>query len=135
MKIADIMTPCPYRIGASTSLDEALEKMSLRNIRHLPVIEGSRLVGVLSERDARLSKLVCEVTGNCPTAGAVCSTDPHIFQAEDDVSIVAKEMAERKIDCALVADEAGNFVGIFTTTDACRLIHLILEEISSGDDE
>ena len=116
-------------------MDDAIEKMTLRNIRHLPVIENGRLIGLLSERDARLSKMVCEVTGNCPSAGSVCSTNPHIFQADDDVSMVAKEMAERKIDCALVADEAGNFVGIFTTTDACRLIHLILEEISSGDDE
>ena len=134
MKIADIMTPCPYRINASTTLAEAVEKMTLRNIRHLPVIEDGRLVGVLSERDARLSMFVCEVTKNCPTAGIVCAKDPPIFDASDDVSLVAHEMAEKKIDCALIADEGGNLVGIFTTTDACRLIHLILEEISSDDE-
>lgn len=133
MRVSDVMTPCPYRTTTDATVNEALEKMLLRNVRHLPVIEDGRLIGVFSERDARVSLAISINTNITECVGTVCARDPYICQADDDVSLVAREMAERRIDCALVADEQGNFVGIFTTTDACRLIHLILEEISGEE--
>ncbi len=126
MKMIDVMTPCPYRITGETSVVEALEVMHMRGIRHLPVIAEDNLIGVLTERDARLSQFTCEIAGHCPRVGAICAKYPFVVQSDQDVAAVALEMAEKKIDCALVSDIEGNFVGIFTSTDACRLIYLLL---------
>ena len=128
MKMSDVMTPCPYRISGDASVTEALEAMHVRDIRHLPVVAEGSLIGVLTERDARLSEFSCKETGHCPRVGAICSKDPLVVQDTQEVSEVALEMADRKIECALVSDAEGNFVGIFTTSDACRLIYLLLDK-------
>ena len=51
MKIRDIMRPGPITIAANDSLVAAQRAMARAHIRHLPVVQGDRLVGVLSERD------------------------------------------------------------------------------------
>jgi CBS domain-containing protein len=59
-EISHWMTRDPQTIPPEASLDEALQRMVRGNFRHLPVIEGGRLVGMLSMRDvSRLS-----VSGN-----------------------------------------------------------------------
>jgi len=128
MKMADVMTACPYNIDASSSIEQSLRTMQTREIRHLPVVERGALLGILSERDIRLSMVVCGATGFCPTASDLCFKEPYVVRDDDEVAEIALEMSQKKIDCALVADKDGNFVGIFTTTDACRLLHLVLEE-------
>ena len=132
MKISQVMTPCPYHISGTAGMEAAIEMMAIRNIRHLPVVEDGDLIGVVSDRDLRLSKFVCEATKYCPLIRDLCHQEPLIVLADQDVSDVAKSMADVKADVALVSDEAGNFVGIFTTNDACRLINMILEEAKSG---
>ena len=45
------MTPNPVTVGPETSVERALEIMLAGNFRHLPVMEGERVVGVVSIRD------------------------------------------------------------------------------------
>ena len=133
MRISDVMTPCPHSIGSETSLQEALKMMALRNIRHLPVVDPSGdLLGVLGEHEAKLSQFVCESTSYCPVAGSVCRKDVLIVTENDPVSQVAADMFSKKLDCVLVADLQGNFTGIFTSSDACRTLHLLLSEFPIG---
>lgn len=55
-EISHWMTRDPQTITPEASLDEALQRMVSGNFRHLPVMEGGRLVGMLSMRDvSRLS--------------------------------------------------------------------------------
>ena len=55
-EISHWMTRDPQTIAPEASLDEALQRMVSGNFRHLPVMEGGRLVGMLSMRDvSRLS--------------------------------------------------------------------------------
>ncbi len=129
MQIKDFMTPCPYSIDGQTTIDEVLKKLALFQVRHLPVVEQGNLIGVLSERDLKLSKLVCDTSGFCPTAKQLCAQDPFIVADTDLLQNVARQMTQTKNDCALVVDAEGNFIGIFTTVDACRAIAIILEEV------
>ncbi|MCB0358189.1 MAG: CBS domain-containing protein [Bdellovibrionales bacterium] len=132
MKIQSIMTPCPYKITAGTSLADALALMDERDIRHLPVVSEDEVIGVLRKDQAQLAMLVCEMTKHCPTAEVVCEKEPFVVSVDADVAEVAHEMAGKKVDCALVTDSDDSFVGIFTTTDACRLIYLVLSESDSS---
>ena len=124
MNMKSIMTPCPYKVRSETSLKDAISMMEANNIRHLPVVDDESVIGVIPLETARLMLLTCELTNHCPTVGSSCTKDPYVTTEDTHVSVVAKEMADKKIDCALVADHADNFVGIFTTTDACRFIYL-----------
>ncbi len=90
------------------------------------MVEQGNVIGVLTEREALLSQSICDVSGHCPSTGNLCAKNPFIVEQNEDVAKVAEAMAERKVDCALVADSQGNLVGIFTTTDACRVIYLAL---------
>ena len=49
--ISQVMTKDVVSVGPGTSLREAARVMAERWIRHLPVLDGSRLVGILSQRD------------------------------------------------------------------------------------
>ncbi|MFN3960984.1 MAG: CBS domain-containing protein [Parvularculaceae bacterium] len=55
--VADCMTPSPITCGPETTLDEILEKMTNRRIRHLPVVEGGKLLGVISIGDVVKRKI------------------------------------------------------------------------------
>jgi len=135
MKISDVMTTCPYRVEADSSLSDALNMMQMRNIRHLPVIEQNELIGIISEAGINVAMALAGSSSKQRTVREVCTKDPYLTDTGADVGEVAREMAERKVDCALVSDEQSNFVGVFTTTDCCRLIHLILEEMRNSEEE
>jgi CBS domain-containing protein len=51
-KVADIMTTKVLYVEASQSLEECVAIMIDKNIRHLPVYEGGKLIGIISVRDA-----------------------------------------------------------------------------------
>jgi CBS domain-containing protein len=49
--VSDWMTPDPMTVEPSTPVEEALSTMLDRNFRHLPVVEGERILGIVSMRD------------------------------------------------------------------------------------
>ncbi|MBN8548276.1 MAG: CBS domain-containing protein [Deltaproteobacteria bacterium] len=131
MQIHEVMTPCPHVIDAKASLTDAVKKMKLQGIRHLPVVKDGTLLGVVTEHDVELSELVCKISNFCPAVGDLCIRDVYSVTADALVADVSFEMAENKRDCAIVVDNDDKIVGIFTTIDACRLVHLALR----GKDE
>jgi CBS domain-containing protein len=50
-QVAQWMTRDPVTVGPDTPVEQALERMLAGNFRHLPVVEGERVVGVVSIRD------------------------------------------------------------------------------------
>ena len=53
VRVADVMTATPTTASPADSPYEALEAMLKRRVRHLPVIDGERVVGMVSMRDLR----------------------------------------------------------------------------------
>lgn len=49
--LAEVMTPNPDTIGPDDAAGEALEMMRKHGYRHLPVVDGTRLIGIVSVRD------------------------------------------------------------------------------------
>ena len=52
--LASAMTPFPYSVDVEAPVDEALRFMREHRIRHLPVIDGGKLAGLVSDRDIKL---------------------------------------------------------------------------------
>ncbi len=128
MEIGLIMTPCAHTIPSTASLQEALESMWEKRVRHLPVIEDGQVVGVLSESDLLLSKSICLTTGYCPNVGEIYRKEPKFVKASTSASEVTAAMTQDKLDAVLITDGGGRVIGIFTTTDVCRLAYNLLEE-------
>jgi nucleotide-binding universal stress UspA family protein len=120
--VAHLMTLGPLVIEKHQSLTEASGRMEIMSVRHLPVIDGSKLVGMLSEGDIlRLRLLRPEASPDVLSVADAMSRDPFTVAPDALASEVARAMAERKIGAAVVVDE-GRIAGIFTTSDALRAL-------------
>ena len=126
--MVSVMTPFPHSIESDRSLSEAKAMMHVSEIRHLPVVEQGRVVGLLSDRDIKLTLSVCkdESAAEEITVGQACSLDVYVVDVDERLDAVVMEMAERKIGSALVTRK-GKLVGIFTTTDACLKLAELLK--------
>ena len=50
--VREVMTDKMYTVATNTSIERCLALMNLRHIRHLPIVEEGRLIGIISMRDA-----------------------------------------------------------------------------------
>lgn len=117
------MTPLPLSIGIEARVLEARELMAEHDIRHLPVTDDGRLVGVVTQRDIGR---VLDPELDMPfdeelRVRSVCSLDAYLVEPDTPLDDVVDAMARRRIGSALVARD-GRLLGIFTVTDACRLL-------------
>jgi acetoin utilization protein AcuB len=119
--IEKVMTPQPHTIGRDQTLATAHEMMQSHDIRHLPVLDGGKLVGVLSQRDLYFVENIAGVDASQDHVDDAMSTDCYVVPPRASVYEVAATMAERKLGSAVVVD-AGRVIGIFTATDALRLL-------------
>lgn len=122
--VSRFMTREPYRIESTASLDVARDTMSLHDIRHLPVMENDKLLGIISENDVRLAEAVPGVDLRKIEIASVL-TSPTCVWGEAALDEVAETMAASKADCVVVLDGHG-VQGIFTSSDALRALGDIL---------
>lgn len=119
--IENYMSSVLVVIGPQDTLAEAARRMRLHEIRHLPVVDGKHVIGVLSQRDVYLVETFKGVDPSRVLVEEVMRKDPYVVEAEDSLTKVASTMAERKIGSAIVAHD-GKLLGLFTTTDALRAL-------------
>ncbi|MFI5179945.1 MAG: CBS domain-containing protein [Thermoanaerobaculia bacterium] len=124
--IARHMTPSPATIESKRSLAEAHRMMRRHGIRHLPVVVGGSLVGILSLRDLHLLETLRDVDPEKVTVDEAMTRSPYTVEPSISVETVAQTLAENKWGSAVVVDE-GKVVGMFTTTDALLFLARLLK--------
>lgn len=124
--IQKVMTAMPHTIGADITIKKASEMMREFHIRHLPVQKAGTLVGVLTERDIRLARSF-QGPGEL-TVEDVMVPDPYTVDPNAPLDEVALHMAEHKYGCAIVQQNNGKVVGIFTDNDALRILGETLKQ-------
>jgi len=122
------MSRQPWTISPRDTLAVARERMREHDIRHLPVIDGRELVGIVSARDLYMLQSVAGVNA-CETRVHEAMTE-QVYAVPPDAPVaeVATVMSERKLGSAVVMRD-GVAQGIFTTVDACRALAEILESV------
>jgi acetoin utilization protein AcuB len=96
-------------------------------VRHLPVLDGGRIAGLLSERDLLL---VESLPGVSPTDVRVEEAMvENVFTVAPDAPIgeIVETLIARKLGSAVVS-EGERVVGVFTTIDALQALHELLEK-------
>ncbi|HTF33892.1 MAG TPA: CBS domain-containing protein [Myxococcota bacterium] len=140
------MTAHPVAIDPGASALAALESMVERGIRHLPVVEAGRVVGVISINDLRaaLPVPVSLLSGISVgdrglvrdyAVGEVMTHFPEVAHPETSLEDAAQRMADRRIGCLPVVDGQGRIVGMLSSTDALRALATSLWAKRAHEDE
>lgn len=118
MLIADVMSRPVTSIRSQTSLSDAYRTMQEHDLRHLPVMEDDRLVGVVTDRDLRLvtSSLHPKPFDSGVAVREIMSRDPVTATPRDPVEEAARLMRRKKIGCLPILD-GEILTGIVTGTD------------------
>ena len=123
--IEKFMSTLPHTIHKNMPVENALNMMKDYRIRHLPVEENGILVGVVSDGDINLAcsfdhseELIIE---------DIMTRNPYTVAPHTPVDDVVLNMAEHKFGCAIVKQDNGKIVGIFTANDGLRVLGEVLK--------
>lgn len=119
--IRDLMTQLPHSVGHDISISKAKTMMREHHIHHLPVLDGGKLVGVLSARDLKVAEGIPN-SAEMPVE-ELMTDEPLIVDPDTDVKTVIETMLSKEAGSVIVSAKAGQPWGIFTSTDGLR--HLI----------
>ncbi len=122
LKVRDIMTVKVRVASPSDRLDDVHHLMKLGGFRHVPVVDGGRLVGVLSDHDVYLGW-----PGGSETAiGQLMTKTPRCIGPDASARDAAGILLRHKIGCLPVVDEERGVIGIVTESDFVALAHRAL---------
>lgn len=127
--LAAAMTADPHTLPADAPLVEAIRLLESLDLHHLPLTREGEVVGLLRAADVARHRLpgLRLVDDEELTAGDVATGRFLAALPSDPLPAVLEAMVERRVDVVL-AFEAGELAGIFTSWDACRLLAQALAE-------
>ena len=128
--VREIMMGSPVTLKPEDTLDLANDIISLGRIRHIPIVDGVRLVGIVTERDL-IGAAAAQIFGlKRKSKSALLKSvlikevmKKRVITAAPDTPIkdIAHLMANKKIGCVPVVSD-GMVVGLVTTTDILRYV-------------
>jgi CBS domain-containing protein len=134
MKISEVMTREVATVRADQSAQEAATFMLQGDAGSIPVTEGDRLIGMITDRDIAVRGVAkgCgpdTLVRELMSEGLVCARE------DDDIDEVAMRMSEAQVRRLPVIDESENLVGIVSLGDLSRETegeeaHVALEGVS-----
>lgn len=135
MLAKDIMTENPVTASELMSVAEALGMLYELDVRHLPVVRGSELVGIVSDRDLRGFTAPDEDAAidavddaNSSNVGNYMNTDPIRVDPETNLREVVELMLVHRVGAIPVCDlDTGDLVGIVSYVDLLRVLQETLE--------
>ena len=119
--IADYMTPTPHTVGSEQTITFAQKLMQKHGIRHLPVLHGGQLDGIVSDRDLGMIAGLNEVNPDNTTVEEAMTQEAYTVDKNTPLLDVLKEMLANKYGSAIVV-EGDKIIGIFTTYDSLQLL-------------
>ena len=130
-RVDDVMTPDPDTVQVGQSLSEAYALLQDRSFHHVPVVDGSKPVGMISASD--ILRLVYDVDGTDDrmvrsfidhqfTLQDAMSTDLLTVHRDDPLRKATTHMSGGDVHSVLVLDDEGCLDGIVTSTDLIRTL-------------
>ena len=130
MVVEEIMSRDPFAVQVTESVGKVMTMLREADIRHLPVLEGDTLVGIVSDRDIRSYELPALLELDDPGRARklltrriadVMSSNVVSVNPETDVGELIDLMIEHKIGAVPVVDpDSSRLVGIVSYIDALR---------------
>jgi acetoin utilization protein AcuB len=125
MQVSSWMSSPVHTVRPRTTAGEAVGLLRAHGIRHLPVMEGDRVVGVVTDRDLRGADAARRVD-------AIMSHPVVVVSPRTAMDKAARLLFDRRIGCLPVIEE-GKLVGILTQTDAvAALVNMMRVQVGGG---
>ena len=136
--VGAVMTSFPYSVHSAETVNNIEKMMDEHNIRHLPVQENGKVVGIVSERDLHhvIKRSAPALEKNLIIARDVMVAEPYVVPFRTPLNQVVREMAKRHIGSAIIL-RRGKLAGILSAMDVCRILAEYLESLlpdGGGDD-
>lgn len=138
MQVREWMSTDPVTVSVDDTVSEARRLLDTQGVRHLPVVDDQRLVGIVSDRDVAIREAalrqavlrhdVAALLDDERPVEAVMSSDVHTVGVDVPIAEAARTLVSRRIN-ALPVIEEGRLVGIVTSTD-CLLA--TLDDLTQG---
>jgi acetoin utilization protein AcuB len=137
MKVSRYMTQKLITATPAMSVKQAFLLMRTHRVRHIPVVEGEKLVGIISDRDLRRPRWAEELDDwtayyqadeNHAVADIMTRT-PETLRASDDVRKAVAIFRDRRYGALPVLNKDGDLVGILSAQD---LLGALDEFLSKG---
>jgi acetoin utilization protein AcuB len=122
IRVRDVMSRRLVTIEAETSCGVARRLMDEHRIRHLPVVTGGSLIGMVSDRDVRSAATRSPAT----VAASIMTSNPVTVTSDTCVEHAARLMLDERFGSLPVAD-GDALVGIVTYTDLLRAFVQVIE--------
>jgi CBS domain-containing protein len=118
--IRDVMTENPRSITVDQPVVEAARIMRDEDVGLVPIVEGDRLVGTVTDRDITVRVVAQERDPGSTTVREVASTDLVTVDPQQDLDEALRLMAEHQVRRLPVVEEDGRLVGIVAQADVAR---------------
>jgi CBS domain-containing protein len=115
------MTSSPRTIEASTSVAEAARIMKSEDVGSIPIVEGDRLVGMVTDRDIVVRAVAESRDSQSTTAGDIASRELVTVDADQSLDDAARLMARHQVRRVPVVEEDGRLVGILAQGDVAQV--------------
>ena len=133
MKVSKYMTQKLITATPEMSVKQAFLTMRSHRVRHLPVVDGDRLVGIISDRDLRRPRWAEKIddwtayyqVSDDITVKDVMTKHPEVVHTYDNILKAVGIFRERRYGALPVLDKEGTLVGILSAQD----LLLALEEL------
>jgi CBS domain-containing protein len=132
--VKDAMTPDVKTAPPSLSLTDAAKLMKQEDVGSVPVVDGERLIGMLTDRDIVVRGIADGSDPHAVTAADIASRDVVTVRPEDDLDEALRLMAQHQVRRLAVVDD-GRLVGVVAQADVAheakeKAVGQLVEEIS-----
>jgi CBS domain-containing protein len=132
--VKDAMSPDVKTATPSLSLADAAKLMKQEDVGSVPVVDGERLIGMLTDRDIVVRGIADGSDPHAVTAGDIASRDIVTVRPDDDLDEALRLMAQHQVRRLPVVDD-GHLVGVLAQADVAqeakeKAVGQLVEEIS-----
>ena len=117
--VREAMTASPRTISKDATVVDAARLMITENVGSLPVVKGSELVGIVTDRDLVVEVLAKDLDPNKTLVADVCSEEPTVASPEEPLDSALQRMASEQVRRLPVVED-GRLVGILAQADIAR---------------
>jgi CBS domain-containing protein len=118
--ISDVMTSNPRGVETSTPVAEAARIMKSEDVGSVPILEGDRLTGMLTDRDIAIRVVAEGKDPQSTTVGEVASRDVVTVDPQQNLDDALRLMAQHQVRRLPVVEEDGRVVGVVAQADVAR---------------
>ena len=119
-KVSDVMSQRPRAVTPQTPLTEVAAVMENEDVGAVPLVDGDRLVGIVTDRDIVVRAVAKGKDPSGMPASEVCSSELFAVRPDDDLSEALKVMAQYQVRRLPVTAEDDRLVGVISQADVAR---------------